>query len=144
MSGAIIAIVVIAALVVLAVVFMLPRLREGVRVRQRERELNQRRQGAATEHRQVADTRARRAEAAEQRARIAEQEARRERAEAELRRERATTHERGMADHELVEEDEREHFAGTSLEEPATADSDGGGLFSRLRRDRDREPSHRD
>ena len=107
MSGAVIAIIVIAALVVLALVFMLPRLREGVRVRQRERELKQRREGAATEHHQVADSRARRAE-------IAEQEARRERAEADLQRERAATHERGMADHELIEDDERERFAGTS------------------------------
>ena len=38
----------------------------------------------------------------------------RERAEAQLRRERAELHDRGMADHELVEEHERDEFAGTS------------------------------
>ena len=50
----------------------------------------------------------------------AEQEARRQRAEAELRQEKATLHERGMADHELIEDHERERFAGTS----AVPDSD--------------------
>jgi len=41
-------------------------------------------------------------------------EAQRERAEAQLRRERAALHERGMADHELVEDDGRERFADTA------------------------------
>ena len=45
---------------------------------------------------------------------MAEAEAERERAEAELHEQRAEMHERGMADHELVDESEREKFAGTS------------------------------
>jgi hypothetical protein len=31
-----------------------------------------------------------------------------------MREEQASLHERGMADHELIGEDEREHFEGTS------------------------------
>ena len=54
------------------------------------------------------------AEMAEQKAKMAEAEAQRERAEAELREQRAQMHERGMADHELIDESERDRFAGTS------------------------------
>ena len=93
-----------------------------------ERELRRRRERVISEQRQEAETRAKRAEEAEQRARIAEQEARRERAEAQVRRERASLHERGMADHELVDETERDRFAGTSAvrSEDAALDADGG------------------
>ncbi len=113
-TGLIVAIVVVAVVVLLALLVLMPRMRERGRIRRRERLLEERRQQAATEHRQLAETRAQSAEAAEQRARVAEQEARRERAEAELHRERATASERGMADHELIGDDERDQFAGTS------------------------------
>ena len=58
---------------------------------------------------------------AEQKAQMAEAEAKRERAEADVREQRAQMHERGMADHELVDESERDQFAGTSAvrDEPA-------------------------
>src|SRR5207249_8386778 len=78
-----------------------------------------------SEQREEADSRVRQAEVAEQRARIAKQEAQRERAEAELRQERAALHERGMADHELIEEHEREEFAGTSAVSQSQAESGG-------------------
>lgn len=112
---AIIVVVVVGAAILLGLLlFALRRSRDTVRVKKRERELGRRRERVITEHRDEADVRARRAEEAEQRARIAEQEARRERTEAQLRQEQAALHERGMADHELVADHEREDFAGTS------------------------------
>lgn len=65
------------ALVLVGVFRMLPRLREGGRVKKRERELGQRRDQVIGENREEAEDRERQAEQAEQRARIAEQEARR-------------------------------------------------------------------
>jgi hypothetical protein len=89
--------------------------------------------------------------------RIAEQEAQLERAEAELRQQRAALHEEGMADHELVEEHERERFVGTSAipETQSNADGDAGwrdeqsdeddrhGLLGRFRRRGSEEPAGR-
>ena len=113
-TGAIIAIVVIALILLALVAFVLPRMRKNAQVRARERELGQRRERAAEEHRTEAEARRRDADMAEQRAQMAETEAKRERAEAELREQRANMHERGMADHELIDENERDKFAGTS------------------------------
>lgn len=120
----IVVIVVVVALVLFGVFRMLPRMREGARVNKRERELDQRREQVIGENREEADDRERQAEQAERRARIAEQEARRERAEAELRQEKASLHERGLADHELVGEHEREDFAGTSAVPESGAQDD--------------------
>ena len=117
-TGLIIAIIVV-ALILLAVLFLIPRMRRKAEMRKRERELANRRDAVATEHREVADSRQREADEAERRARMAQKEAERQRAEAELHQERAVMHERGDADHELIEEHEREKFAGTS------ADRDG-------------------
>lgn len=123
----VIAVVVVALLVALFV--FLPTVRERARLKARERELGQRREHAATEQREVAEQHLSRAEAAEQHARIAAEEARRERAEADLRQERAGLHERGLADHELIEDDERERFAGTSaVPDDAAVDQSGGGV----------------
>jgi FtsZ-interacting cell division protein ZipA len=121
-TGAIIAIVAAVIIVIALVAFLLPRMRRQAMVRARERELEQRRERAAGEHRAEAQERAREAEMAEQKARMAETEAKRERAEAELHEQRAQTHESGMADHELVGDDERDKFAGTSAvgDEPAS------------------------
>jgi hypothetical protein len=83
-------------------------------MKQRERELGQRREHRAEEHRVEAAERRGEAEMAEQRARMAETEAQRERAEADMREQRAQMHERGMADEELIDESERDKFAGTS------------------------------
>ena len=85
---------------------------------------------------------------------MAQKEAERERAEAELHQERATMHERGEADHELIDEHERDKFAGTSAdpdgtmaEQPRRASStraarsatrrrrDGDGRFTREARE---------
>ena len=122
-TGLIIAIVVVALLLIALFAFVLPRARRNAQVKARERELGQRRERAAGEQRTEAAERNRQAEMAEQKARMAETEAKRERAEAELREERAQMHERGMADHELVDESERDKFAGTSAmrddDEPA-------------------------
>src|SRR5215208_4124089 len=117
-TGLIIAIVVV-ALILLAILFFIPRMKRQAELKKRERELSHRRDAVATEHREVADTRQREADQAERQARMAQKEAEKQRAEAELHQERATMHERGDADHELVEPHERDKFAGTS------ADRDG-------------------
>lgn len=120
-TGLIIAIVVIAIILIALFAFVLPRARRKAQVRARERELAGRRERVAEDERREAAERSRQAEMAEQKARMAEQEAKRERAEAELREQRAKMHERGMADQELIDESERERFAGTSAmrDEPA-------------------------
>src|SRR5215210_6080254 len=104
-TGLIIAIVVV-ALILLAILFFIPRMKRQAELKKRERELSHRRQAVATEHREVADSRQREADQAERQARMAQKEAEKQRAEAELHQERATMHERG-------------EFAGTS------ADPDG-------------------
>src|SRR4051812_25552066 len=119
-TGAIIAIVVVALIIIGLLAFMLPRMRARARVQKRERELQSRRERVAGEHRAEADMRARQAAEAEQRARIAATEAKAERAQAEFHQERAGLHERGMADDELIEDHERERFEGTSAMSPGT------------------------
>lgn len=115
-TGVIVAIVVV-VLLLLGLLAALPRLRERGRIRARERELGDRRDQVIQEHNQEAQARTSQAEEAEQRARIAEQEAQQQRAAAQLSQEKAGLHERGLADHELIEDDEREKFAGTSAVE---------------------------
>jgi hypothetical protein len=51
---------------------------------------------------------------------MAQKNAERQRAEAELHQERATMHERGEADHELIDDHERDRFAGTSADPDGT------------------------
>lgn len=109
-TGIIITIVAVAAIILIGLLVISPRMR----VRRRERVLQQRRERVAASHREAAGVREEHAEAAERRARIAEYEAQRERAEAQLHQERAAIHEQGLADHELDEHDERERFAGAS------------------------------
>ena len=118
-TGLIIAIVVV-AIIIIALLVMLPRMRRKAELQKRERELSHRREAVATEHRETADVRQREAEQAERKAAMAQKEAERQRAEAELHQERATMHERGDADHELIEEHEREKFAGTSADRDGT------------------------
>jgi hypothetical protein len=125
-TGAIIAIVIVALIIIALLAFVLPRMRARARVRARERELQQRREQVAGEHRAEAETRQREASQAEQKARIAQREAEAQRAQAQLHEERAGLHERGMADDELIEDHERDRFAGTSAMEPAN-DVDGDG-----------------
>src|SRR5215208_6049788 len=138
-TGLIIAIVVV-ALIVIALLVMLPRMRANARRKQAERELHARRSSVAGEQREAALQRESRAERAEQQARIAEQEARRERAEADLRRERAEMHERGMADDELIDDSERDRFAGVTGPD---ADGDGHTLDDRARAATDGDPPTR-
>jgi hypothetical protein len=146
-TGVIIAIVVAAILVIALVAFLMPRMRAQAKVKARERELEQRREHVAGEHRAEAHERSRQAEQAEQKARLAETEAKRERAEAELHEQRAQAHESGMADHELVGDDERDKFAGTSAvrDEPAPMREDqpmhepGTTDYEQGRRDEARE-----
>jgi FtsZ-interacting cell division protein ZipA len=125
-TGLIIAIVVVALILIALFAFVLPRARRTAQVKARERELERRRERVAGEHRAEAEERRGQAEMAEQRAQVAESEAKRERAEAELREQRAQMHERGMADDELIDESEREKFAGTSAmrDEPAPTRDD--------------------
>ena len=107
-TGLIIAIIVV-VLILIALLVMLPRMKRKAELQKRERELGHRREAVATEHRETADVRQREAEQAE-----------RQRAEAELHQERATMHERGDADHELIDESERDKFAGTSADPDGT------------------------
>jgi len=123
MSTGLIVAIIVAAIIIIALLVMLPRMRAAGRRKQAERELHSRRRAVATEQREEAAQRETRAERAEQQARIAQQEAERERAEANLRKERATMHERGMADDELVDDSERDRFAGVSGPDRA-ADAD--------------------
>jgi len=123
-TGLIIAIVVV-ALILIGLLFLLPRMKRQAEMKKRERELHQRREAVAGEHHQVADTRAQEAEQAERQARMAQKEAERQRAEADLHRERATMHEQGQADHELIDEHERDRFAGTSADPDGTMAQDG-------------------
>lgn len=118
-TGVIVIIVVVVVIIVVALMFARP-MRARARVKQRERELDSRRENVVSAHREEADVRTERAEAAEQRALIAAREAERDRAEAQLHDARAEVHEKGLADHELVADHERDHFAGTS----AVADDD--------------------
>ena len=122
------------ALIIIALLVMLPRMRAAADRKKAERELLSRRETVATEHREAASQRETRAEAAEQKARMAQQAAERERAEANMEHERATMHERGLADDELIDESERERFAGvagpgtgTETDTTATADADRDG-----------------
>ena len=89
-TGAIIAIAVIAALILIALVVLVPRMRSKAE----ERKVQQHRQEAAEHHRVEADQK-------QQRAELAEAEAKKARAEAEMDAKKADLHERGMADHEL-------------------------------------------
>jgi FtsZ-interacting cell division protein ZipA len=123
---AIIAIVVAALIIIALLAFVLPRMRSRARVRARERELQQRREQVAGEHRAEAETRQREAAQAEQKARIAQKEAEAQRAQAQLHEERAGLHERGMADDELIDDHERDRFAGTSAMQPTTDDDARG------------------
>jgi hypothetical protein len=99
---------------------MIPRMRARAEERKRMRELESRRTAEAERHRAEAGEREHRADRAEQEARMAQQKAERERADARLHEERATMHERGMADDELIEEHERDRFAGTSADPDGT------------------------
>ena len=109
-TGLIIAIIVV-ALILIALAIMLPRMRSTARRKQAERELHNRRQAVATEHRSDAAQRQEQADLADQKARMAQQAAERERAEANIANERADMHERGLADDQLIEDHERDRFA---------------------------------
>jgi hypothetical protein len=132
-TGAIIAIVVVALIVLALLAFMLPRMRAKAQVQKRERELQNRREQRVEEERSEATARERHAAEAEQRAKIAQREAEAERAKANLHQERAGLHERGMADHELIDDSERDRFAGTSAMSNGTDrhDRDGDGVDDR-------------
>jgi FtsZ-interacting cell division protein ZipA len=130
MSTGLIIAIVVAAIILVALLVLLPRMRDKARVKARERELNQRREHVAGEHRDAAEHREREAEIAEREARMAEKEAERRRAEAELHQERADLHQRGMADHELVEEHERDKFADASPGVARTEEEEQSGRFT--------------
>lgn len=89
-TGAIIAIAVIAALILIALLVALPRMRRKAE----ERKVEQHRTQAAEHHRTEAEQRRHEAE-------LAEADAKRARAEADINAKRAELHEQGLADHEL-------------------------------------------
>jgi hypothetical protein len=132
-TGAIIAIVVV-ALIILALLVLLPRMRGAAEQKKAQRELQSRRENVAGEHREAAAAGESRAEVAERKARIAEREAQRDRAEAKAQQERAELHERGLADDELIDDSERDRFAGVTG--PDSGDS-GRDTDADLDRDRD-------
>ena len=95
MTGLIIAIVALLLIGAFVALFMAPKMRD----RRRERVIQERRQEVAGAHHETAEQRRIHAEQMEQQARHA-------RAEAELHAQKAELHERGMADHELVDHDQ--------------------------------------
>jgi len=121
-TGAIIAIVVVALILLAIFAFVLPRARRKAQVKARERELHQRREQVADHHRTEASTREREADMAERKAQLAQAEAEKQRAEARMQQQRADMHERGMADDELVADHEREHFAPAMNDESASTE----------------------
>jgi hypothetical protein len=122
-TGAIVAIV-IAALIVLALVaIVIPRMR----ARGEERRLQARREEVAGRHRAQAEDRQLRAEHSEHQATIAEAEAQKARAEAELHESRAQLHERGLADDRLDEDNAEPRFD----RQPGVADDRVGRPGSR-------------
>lgn len=114
MTTAVIVAIVVAAIILVALLVMLPRMRHKAVERRHVRELESRRSAEAKRQRSEASERERRAEIAEQEARMARQKAERDRADAQLHEERARMHERGMADHDLIEDHERDKFAGVA------------------------------
>ena len=138
MSTGLIVVIVVVAIILLALLVMLPRMRASAQRQKAERELAQRRETVAGEHRSAAREREQRAEVAEQKARMAQQAAEKERAEAGMMEERAQMHERGMADDELVDEHERDRFADV-MSTPEDRDGDGHTMD-----DRARDMTHRD
>ena len=138
MSTGLIIAIAVAVVILLALLVMLPKMRDSARRQKAERELAQRRETVADEHRSAAREREQRAEVAEQKARMAQQAAERERAEAGLMQERASMHERGLADDELVDDSERDRFADV-MATPADRDGDGHTMD-----DRARDMTHRD
>ena len=134
--------IIVVALILVAILFFIPRMREKARVQKRERELGQRREAVAGEHREVAESRENEARQAEREARIAKEKADRQRADAQLHQERATMHEQGEADHELIDDHERDRFAGTSAD-TGTADDDATSRDGREREfEQGREVGH--
>ena len=127
MSTGLIVAIVIVALIIIALLFLLPRMRQAAAHKKAERELHSRREAVATEHRQEAQQRETRAEEAERKARMAQQSAEKERVEANMKREQADLHERGMADDELIDEHERDRFAGVAGPDDSAADADRDG-----------------
>ena len=105
-TGAIIAIAVVAALVLIAIFALIPRMNRA----REERRLQGRREEVAGRHREEASVR-------EERAELAEREARRARAEAEIHEHEADLHERGMADDRLDEAD-RGRFTRETADDP--------------------------
>lgn len=101
MNTFLIVIVVIAALLLVALAVMAPRMKQA----KEERELQSQRDQAAEQHRGQAETRRGHAEQAEL-------EAKRARAEADALEGRAQQHERGMADEELAGGERGGHDAG--------------------------------
>jgi hypothetical protein len=133
MSTGLIIAIAVAAVIILALLVLMPRMRASARRKQAERELHSRRERVADEHRSEAAERERAADMAERKARMAQQEAERERAEANLRQERAEMHERGEADHELIDDSERDRFEGVAGGPTADRDGDGHTMDDRAR-----------
>jgi uncharacterized membrane protein YcjF (UPF0283 family) len=113
-TGAIIAIVVGAVIVLAILAFLLMRMLPRMRARREERRLNERREAVAGAHRDVAEQQTAQAQ-------LAEREAQRARAEAQLHETRADLHERGLADDEL----DRDPVADDGDAGTATRDGDG-------------------
>ena len=123
---------VIVALILIALLVLMPRMRAKAREKKAARELSQRRERVATEHREEAGTRSTRAEEAERKATIAQQNAAAERAEAERHEQEAQLHERGLADDQLIDDHERDRFQGVAGGDDAKR-GDNDGVADRTR-----------
>src|SRR4051812_14074143 len=140
-TGAIIAIVVVVLVLLAIFAFVLPRARRKAQVKARERELGQRREQVAEQHRTQAGAREREADMAQQKAQLAQAEAEKQRAEAQMQQQRAEMHERGMADDELIADHEREHFAPALDQNRTEAGTTGGAVETPREGGRAHEPA---
>jgi FtsZ-interacting cell division protein ZipA len=125
MSTTAIIVIAVAAIALLALFVWLSRRSSG----RREREVRRHREIAAGRHREAAEAVKEEAAVAEQRAaearleaRQAEAEARTAQERAELHQGRADLHERGLADHELVDENGEPLVDTTRTEQPGRFD----------------------
>jgi FtsZ-interacting cell division protein ZipA len=121
-TGLIVVIVVVAVIIIAALLFALTRGRRVAAERARERELSQRRRAAVSEHREAAQSRVGAAEEAEHRARVAGAVAERERAEARLHEERARSHELGLHDDELMQQQRTTRTRDEAVADRTTGD----------------------
>lgn len=147
MSTWLIVIIVVVGLILLGLLFFLPRMRTKGLERKAEKQLEARRGQVAAEHRDEASARTSRADAAERQAVIAQREAEAERARAEQHEHRAQLHERGLADDELMTGTpggRSDHESGSSRDSGTRGPGDRAGTATDHEQGRQRDERERE